>query len=111
MFDDESELICTAITNYGSVLQFEDARKAVIVALFKGELEEHLDPSSGVEFFEREEVLRLWPESRLEALGHRTEPLTLAEGVGLLVRGRPVSKDAWTRLRRRAGGRFPPATQ
>jgi hypothetical protein len=40
----------------------------------------------------------------------KTERLTLAEAVALLVRGRPASKEAWRRLRRRHGGRFPAAT-
>jgi hypothetical protein len=110
-FDDEIELIGTAITNYGFVCQFNDARKEVVVALSKGQLQEHQDRSTGVEFFEREEVLRLWPDPRLETLRAETEPLTLAEGVALLVRGRPASRDGWARLRRRAGGRFPTATQ
>jgi hypothetical protein len=109
MFDDEIDLIGTAIFDYGCVCQFEDAQKEVIVALSKGQLQEHQDRSSGVEFFEREEVLRLWPEPRWEILRAKTEPLTLAEAVALLVRGRPASKDVWKRLRRRAGGRFPPA--
>lgn len=109
MFDDEVELIGAAIINYGFVCEFDDARKEVIVALSKGDLQEHQDRPSGAKFFEREEVLRLWPDPRWELLRAKTEPLTLAEAVALLVRGRPASRDAWARLRRRAGGRFPPA--
>jgi hypothetical protein len=109
VFDDEIDLIGTAIINHGFVCPFDDAQKAVIVALSKGQLQEHQDRSSGFAFFEREEVLRLWPDPRWELLRAKTEPLTLAEAVALLVRGRPASRDAWARLRRRAGGRFPPA--
>ena len=111
MFDDEIDLIGTAIANYGYVCPFEDARKEVIVALSKGQLQEHQDRSSGAEFFERGDVLRLWPDPRREILRAKTEPLTLAEAVALLFHGRPASKDAWARLRRRAGGRFPPAAE
>jgi hypothetical protein len=35
----------------------------------------------------------------------------LAEALALLVRGRPASKDAWERLRRLAGGGFPPSLE
>jgi hypothetical protein len=96
MFDDEIELIGTAITNYGVVCEFHDARKDVIVALSKGQLQEHQDGSSGIKFFEREEVLRLWPDT----LRAKTERLTLAESVALVVRGRPASKEVWRRLLR-----------
>ena len=106
-FEDEIALIGTAIVNYGCVCEFNDARKRVIVALSKRQLQEHRDPSSSVEFFEREEVLTLWPDPRFEALKTKTGPLELAEGVALLVRGRPASKEVWRRLRRRHGGRFP----
>jgi hypothetical protein len=110
-FVDESELIGTAVIRYGSVCSFHDARRELIVALSKGQLQEHQDRSSGAEFFEREEVLRLWPDPRWEILRAEAEPLTLAAAVALLIRGHPASKDAWARLRRRAGGRFPPAAE
>ena len=96
-----------AIINYGIVCRIDDARRQVIVALSKGRLQQHQDPSSGVEIFERQEVLRLWPDQRLEPLRGQTGPLSLAEGVALLVRGRPASKEVWRRLRRRHGGRLP----
>lgn len=111
MCDDEIELIGTGIINYGSVCPFEDAREDVIVALSKGEVQQHEDRSSGVKFFEREEVLRRWPDLRLETLRAQTGPLSLAEGVALLVRGRPASKEAWRRLRRRQGRSFPEWTR
>ena len=90
MFDDEIDLIGMAIINYGFVCPFEDAQKEVLVALSKGQLKEHLDRGSGAEFFEREEVLRLWPDPRWETLTAISKPLTLAEARGL-----PASKDAW----------------
>ena len=105
MFDDEVELIGAAIINYGFVCEFDDARKEVIVALSKGDLQEHQDRPSGAKLFEREEVLRLRPDT----LGAKSERLKLGEAVALLVRGRPASKDAWRRLCRRHRGRFPPA--
>ena len=60
---------------------------------------------------ERDEVLALWRDPRLETLRAKTEPLKLAEAVALLVRGRPASKKVWRRLRRRHGGRFPAAIE
>lgn len=81
------------------------------MALSKGQLHEHQDPSSGVKIFEREEVLRLWRDPGSEALRSNVGPLTLAEAVALLVHGRTASKEAWRRLRRRHGGRFPQRTQ
>jgi hypothetical protein len=60
-FDDEIEQIGVAIANYGFVCEFDDARKEVIVALSKGQLQEHEDRSSGVRFFESKQVLKLWP--------------------------------------------------
>ena len=60
---------------------------------------------------ERDEVLALWRDPRLETLRAKTEPLKLAEAVALLVRGRPSSKKVWRRLRRRHGGRFPAAIE
>jgi hypothetical protein len=57
--------------------------------------------------FESEEVLALWKDPIPDILWAKTERLTLAEAVALLVRGRPASKEAWRRLRRRHRGRFP----
>jgi hypothetical protein len=59
----------------------------------------------------REEVLALWPDPVPDILWAKTEGLTLAEAVALLVRGRPASKKVWRRLRRRHGGRFPAAIE
>lgn len=97
----------TALIKYGSVCQFDDARKEVAVALSRGQLQEHEDRASGVAFFESDEVLRLWPDPRWASLRANGEPLTLAEAVALLVRGRPAAQGVWPRLRRRAGGGFP----
>jgi hypothetical protein len=58
---------------------------------------------------EREEVMALWPDPLATVLALRTAHLSLAEAVALLVWGRPASKEAWRRLRRRHGGRFPTA--
>ena len=58
---------------------------------------------------QREEVLALGPDPVPDILKAKTERLTLAEAVALLVRGRPASKKAWRRLRRLHGGRFPAA--
>jgi hypothetical protein len=107
MFDDEIGLIGTAIVNYGFVCPFEDAQKEVIVALSKGQLQEHQDRSSGVEFFEREEVLRLWPDPRWETLRAKTEPLTLAEAVTGRAYGQELSSALLRERRRRHGGVFP----
>jgi len=57
--------------------------------------------------FESEEVLALWEDPIPDILWAETERLTLAAAVALLVRGRPTSKEAWRRLRRRHRGRFP----
>lgn len=80
-FDDEIELIGTVIINYGLVCEFDDARKELIVALSNRKLLQHQDRSSGVEFFEREEVLRLWPDPRWGTLRARvlSEPLDAAD--------------------------------
>jgi hypothetical protein len=40
-FVDESELIGTAVIRYGSVCSFHDARRELIVALSKGQLQVH----------------------------------------------------------------------
>jgi hypothetical protein len=111
MFDDELDLMGTAIINYGFVCRFEDAQKEVVVALSKGQLKEHRHRGSGAEFFERKAILRLWPDPRWENLKAKTDPLTLAEGMALLVHGRPAAKETWARLRRRSGGCFPPAAK
>jgi hypothetical protein len=60
---------------------------------------------------QREEALALWPDPVPDILWAKTERLTLAEAVALLVRGRPASKKVWRRLRRRHGGRFPAAIE
>ena len=57
--------------------------------------------------FEREEVLALRPDPIRDLLRTTTEPITLAQGVALLVRERPASKAVWTRLRRMHSGRSP----
>ena len=92
----------TALIKYGSVCQFDDARKEVAVAWSRGQLQEHEDRASGVAFFESDEVLRLWPDPRWASLRANGEPLTLAEAVALLVRGRPAAQGVWARLSRRS---------
>jgi hypothetical protein len=46
-FDHEDDLICTAITRYGYVCPWDDARKEVVVALSEGQLRAYSDPSTG----------------------------------------------------------------
>jgi hypothetical protein len=67
MFDDEIELIGTAIIRCGTVCSFDNARKEVIVALTDGRLRAYFDPANPHDqFFERVSILELWGDPRDE---------------------------------------------
>jgi hypothetical protein len=64
-FANEEELIGTAISRYGCVCSFDDARRGVIVALSDGRLGVYRGPAIGsprAEFLERMAVVNLWRE-------------------------------------------------